>query len=153
MIRSSSLMEQAQRLSPKIRTKQNQRMRMKKSLNGKPPRKKNSRTRRKRWKRRKTRSTRVHPVTVRLLERFPSTSNGLPTVASLWWNVLAVRERVRSPQSRAFSGSQHTHRAFSRRIFHQSAGQPLEKRTGAWSEDNCRSSQHVMGKSEEIEQR
>src|SRR5690242_5166629 len=78
-------------------------------------------------KRPKNRSTRVHPGTVRLLGRFPLTSNDLPTVASLWWNVLAVRERVRSPQSRAFSGSQRTPRAFNRRLFHQSAGQPLEK--------------------------
>ncbi|WP_236601035.1 SDR family oxidoreductase [Ktedonobacter sp. SOSP1-85] len=38
----------------------------------------------------------------------PSISNNLRTVASPWWNVLAVRERVRSPQSRASSDSHRT---------------------------------------------
>src|SRR3989442_1789572 len=84
---------------------------MGKSPNGKPSRKKNSRTRRKqrkRWKRRKNRNKRAKQPTARSLEWFPSISNDLPTVASAWWNALTVEECVRSPRSRASSGSKRT---------------------------------------------
>src|SRR5437016_11595469 len=83
---------------------------MGKNPNGKPRRKKNSRTRRKRWNLRKNRCKRTLHPTARFLEnRFPSISNDLPTAASIWWNVLAVEECVLSPQVRASSRSEeHT---------------------------------------------
>src|SRR5436305_6505076 len=82
---------------------------MGKNPNGKPRRKKNSRTRRKRWNLRKNRCKRTLHPTARFLEnRFPSISNDLPTAASIWWNVLAVEECVLSPQVRASSGPKHT---------------------------------------------
>lgn len=58
------------------------------------------------WKNRHKRAP--HP-TARFLESwFPSISNDVPTVASAWWNVLAVEECVLSPQARASSGSKRT---------------------------------------------
>src|SRR5215469_459798 len=57
----------------------------------------------------KKRSRRPQQPTVRFLESsFPSISNALLTVASTWWNALAVEECVRSPPPRAFSGSNRT---------------------------------------------
>src|SRR5712692_4204893 len=104
---------------------------MDKSLNGKPSQKKNSRTQRKRWKRRKrckNRNTRAKQRTARFLENwYPLISNGLPKVPSAWWNVLTVEECVRSPQTRAFSGSNRTLDASSRLLSQRSVGRPQEK--------------------------
>jgi hypothetical protein len=62
----------------------------------------------KRWKRRKNRCKRAPHPNARYLEWWlPSISNGGLPVASPWWNVLTVEERVCSPQSRASSGSNH----------------------------------------------
>src|SRR5947207_2455969 len=102
-------MGQVLTLPAKIRTKQNQRVRMEKSLNGKPSRKTNVPKRPKRWERRKNRHKRAHHPTARFLESwFPSISNDLPKVPSAWWNVLTVEECVLSPQARASSGSHRT---------------------------------------------
>src|SRR6266487_3109024 len=88
----------------------------------------NSKTRRKRWKRRKNRGKRAHHPNARFLEWwFPSISNDLRTVASHWWNVLFVRERVRSLRSRASCGSHRTSHAKSRPKFMVSVGRLREK--------------------------
>lgn len=68
---------------------------MGKNPNSKLSWKTNSRTRRKRWKRRKNRNTQAPHPTARFLGWFPPTSNGLLTVASRWGNVLTGRERIR----------------------------------------------------------
>jgi hypothetical protein len=81
-------------------------------IDGKRSRKMSSRTRRKRWKRRKSRCKRAHHPNARFLERWsPSISNDLRTAALHRWNVLTVEERVRSLQSRASSGSLRTSHA------------------------------------------
>ena len=65
---------------------------------------------------------------------FPSISNDLRKVPSHRWDVLNVEERIRSPQSRASSGSHRTSHAKSRPKFMASVGRPQEKRTGMWLE-------------------
>src|SRR2546421_2862622 len=102
-------MGQVLTLPAKIRTKQNQRVRMEKSSNGKPSQKANVPKRPKRWERRKNQCKRAHhPDAHLLLKWLPSTSNGLLAVALAWCNVLSVREPARSLRSRACSGSHTT---------------------------------------------
>ena len=127
-------MEPGQMLKPLNQTEQNHQVRMGQS--GKPFKEANSRTRRKRWNRRKNRCKRAPHPNARFLEWwFPSISNDLRTVASHRWNVLTVRERVRSLRSRASSGSHRTSHAKSRPKFMANVGRLREKRTGMLSEE------------------
>src|SRR5260370_33179776 len=130
-------MEPGQTLPSRIRTQRRKIVRMGKSLNLKRSRKTSRNIRRKRWKRWKNRDKRVHHPNARFLERrSPSISNDLWTVVSQWWNVLTVRERVRSLRLRVSLGSHRTSHAKSRPKFRASVGLPQEKRIRTWLAGN-----------------
>src|SRR5712692_1942209 len=138
MTRFGSLMVLGQTLPSKIGTQRRKNVRMGKSHNGKWFRETSSRTRRKRWKRRKNRCKRAHHPNARFLEWwFPSISNDGRKVPSPWWNVLTVEELVHSPQARASSGSLRMTDAKCRRRFRACVGRHQTKRTGAWLEDRA----------------
>src|SRR5258708_20313554 len=138
MIRFGTLKEEVVGVTWKVGRERRKIVRMGKSPNCKRFRKKSRRTRQKRWKRRKNRCKRAHHPNVRFLEWwFPSISNGLLAVTLSSWNVLTVRERVRSLQSTVSSGSHRTSHAKCRPKFMASVGRLREKRTGTWLEDKC----------------